>query len=184
MDFELITTPRLNLRILTPDGHAFVMNRYNDDEIKEFFGFKTDEELDKECDRHNRGVTTFNKSFVIFQIIDNETGKVIGSCNFHTWYTEHNRAEIGYILTNESYRGKGIMSEVLPPVLEYGFNTMNLHRIEAFVGPTNKPSLKLIRNLKFQYEGHLREHYFKNGKMEDSLIFSLLKSEFHQNENA
>lgn len=180
MQFETINTPRLTLRILTPDGHAYVMNRYNDDEIMAFFGFTASEDLDKERHRHNKGTTMFNKSFVIFHIIDNASGKVIGSCNYHTWYTEHNRAEIGYILTDETFRGKGIMGEALPPVLDYGFSTMNLHRVEALVGPTNEPSLKLIRKMGFQYEGHLREHYFKNGSMEDSLIFSLLKSEYLQ----
>lgn len=180
MQFSTLTTPRLTLRILTPDGYALVLNRYGEEELKAFFGFNNTEDIEKERERYNKGVTTFNKSFVIFQIIDTASGKVIGNCAFHTWYTEHNRAEIGYVLTDESFRGKGIMSEVLPPVLDYGFTTMNLHRVEALVGPTNEPSLKLVKKFGFTYEGCLRQHYFKNGNMEDSLVFSLLHNEYRK----
>ncbi len=42
------------------------------------------------------------------QLIDKKTNKVIGWCGFHTWYTDHNRAEIGYGLFDDNYIIKGI----------------------------------------------------------------------------
>lgn len=121
-------------------------------------------------------MTTFNKTFALFHILENE--KNIGWCGIHTWYTDHARAEIGHVMSNETSKGKGIMSLALKAVIDYGFNTINLHRIEAFVAPNNLPSLKLMEKYNFTKEGHLREHYFKNNKMEDSVVFSLLKSEY------
>jgi ribosomal-protein-alanine N-acetyltransferase len=55
---------------------------------------------------------------------------------------------------------------------------MKLNRIEAFIGPGNIPSLKLIAKSGFIQEGHLRGHYCKKGIMEDSLVFGLLREEY------
>ena len=72
------------------------------------------------------------------------------------------------------------MREALPEVLKYGFNTMNLHRIEALIAPGNIPSLKLLQRTGFTREGLLREHYMKGGRLEDSVIFSLLRPEYEK----
>ena len=153
-----------------------MFSNYNDEKLIEFFGLIIPDELAKEKNRYEKGMITFNKTFVLFHILENN--KNVGWCGFHTWYTDHARAEIGYVLSNEASKGKGIMSAVLKEVIDYGFNTMKLHRIEAFVGPNNVPSLKLMEKYNFTKEGNLREHYFKNNKMEDSVVFSLLKSEY------
>lgn len=177
MNFELLETENLTLRKITPDVYAFVFSDYDDTALKSFFGFSTDEELDKEKDKFQKGMTTYNRSFVNFQIIDRETKAIIGACGYHTWYFEHARAEIGYALNDDSYKGKGVMTEVLTAVIAYGFTKMNLNRIEAFIGPKNEASLRLVMKHHFTREGHLRKHYCKNGVMEDSLVFSLLKDE-------
>ena len=180
MQFETIHTPRLLLRKITPEVYRFVFTHYTEEELQRFFGFHTEEDRLKEHERFEKGVSTFNKSFAMFQLLDNISGKVIGSCGYHTWYLEHRRAEVGYALTNDEFKQKGLMKEALGAVLQYGFNVMNLHRVEAFVAPENEPSLKLVRHFAFTQEGHLREHYFKNGVVEDSIVFSLLQSEYRQ----
>ena len=72
----------------------------------------------------------------------------------------------------------GYMKEALPAVLDYGFRVMGLKRVEAFLSLENTPSLKLVRSLGFKEEGTLRDHYFKDGKLEDSTVFSLLLNEY------
>ncbi len=179
MNFSTINiNNNLSLRALTPEVYSFVFSNYNEEQLIEFFGLTTPEEFEKEKNRFEKGMTTVNKTFILFHILEN--GKNVGWCGFHTWYTDHARAEIGYVLSNEASKGKGIMSAALKAVVDYGFNNMNLHRIEAFVAPNNVPSLKLMEKYNFTKEGHLREHYFKNNKMEDSVVFSLLKSEYKQ----
>ena len=102
----------------------------------------------------------------------------MGWCGYHTWYIQHDRAELGYELYHESDRGKGYMSELMPYVIEYGFKDMNLNRIEAMVGPTNIPSLKLLEASGFVKEGQMRSHYLRDGEYQDSLVFSLLRNEY------
>ncbi|HSD13492.1 MAG TPA: GNAT family protein [Flavobacterium sp.] len=180
MNFELLETPNLILRKITPETYEFVFHHYNDNDLKTFFGFSKNEELDKEKEKLKKGLTTYNRSFVNFQILDKETGDIIGACGFHTWSFEHHRAEIGYALNSDEHMGKGIMTETLKAVIDYGFKTMNLNRIEALIGPKNEASLRLVEKFNFTREGLLRQHYFKNNVMEDSVIYSLLRVEYNQ----
>jgi ribosomal-protein-alanine N-acetyltransferase len=73
--------------------------------------------------------------------------------------------------------GKGFMIEAIYPIIDFGFKEMNLTG-SGIVGPENTASLRIMKSLGFTEEGRLREHYNKNDRLEDSLIFSLLKSEY------
>jgi ribosomal-protein-alanine N-acetyltransferase len=119
-----------------------------------------------------------NKDFVYFQMVDKETGLLIGACGFHNWSVQHRRSEMGYGLNTEPYKRKGFMTEALRFLLPYGFSVLLLNRIEAITRPHNSASVKLLLKFNFQQEGLLRQHVFNQDAMEDSLIFSLLKQEF------
>jgi ribosomal-protein-alanine N-acetyltransferase len=178
VNFEIITTPRIRLRKITPEVYNFIFSNYNSDELKKFLGYAEDGQIEKEREKYKKGLSTYNRSFLYFQLLVND--QVIGTAGFHTWYVDHSRAEIFYVLRDDAYKGLGIMSELMPVLLNYGFNIMNLHRIEAMTATYNTPSIRLLQKSGFKQEGHLREHYFVDGKMEDSLIFSLLKFEYIQ----
>ena len=181
MKFEELKTKRLTLRKLTPEVYRYVFENYEENELVKFFGFNSQDEVFVEDEKYRKGLSTFNKSFLLFHILLNDTKKVVGMCGYFTWYITHFRAEIGYLLSDEAYMNKGVMTEALPLVIDYGFKKMDLHRIEALIEPANIASLKLLEKHKFKKEGHLREHYFKNNKMEDSVLFALLKSEYQGN---
>ena len=128
-----------------------------------------------EQEKNNKGLSTYNREFVWFQLLEKENENFIGWGSFHILYTDHNRAEIGYGLSDDKYKNKGYMTEAMEFLIHYGFETMHLHRIEAFVGTTNVPSLQLMKKFGFEKEGHLKEHYFTKGMYEDSLVFGLIK---------
>jgi ribosomal-protein-alanine N-acetyltransferase len=177
--FYTVETERLQLRLLTPEVYQSVFAFHSAQEQKTFFGFKNDAELNAERRRYAEGLTMFNKSFAVFQLIEKAKARVIGWCGYHTWYLPHFRAEIGYALSDDAAKGKGFMKEAFPSVLKHGFEEMSLQRIEALIGPDNIPSLKLVKAFGFTEEGRLREHYFKDGRLEDSILFSLLKREYN-----
>ena len=177
MDFEQLTTPRLTLLKITPEVHKEVFETMPDTSIIELFGFD-EKGLEKEKFRHYNGVATFNKKFLYFILKETETGKSIGMCGFHTWYIDHDRAELFYHLNDDSYKRQGIMTEAATAVLHYAFTVMNIHRVEAMTATYNIASQKTMAKFGFVFEGTLREHYYVDGKYEDSIAFSLLKHEF------
>ncbi len=86
---------------------------------------------------------------------------------------EHHRAEVGYVL-HPQHHGKGIMQEAIKAVLDYGFQTLQLHSIEANVNPANTSSIKLLVRNNFVREAYFRENYFFNNQFLDTAIYSLL----------
>ncbi len=178
MKFEEVITDRLILRKFTQEIFDSIYSDMTQDEQLSILGLDSIEKLLEEKEKYNKGLSTHNKRFLYHQLIDKKSNAIIGWCGFHTWYTDHNRAEIGYGLFDDNYKNKGIMTEAIISIVNYGFNNMNLERIEAFVSPNNMPSIKLLKRMKFKKEGFLKHHYFHNSKMDDSIIFALLKSEY------
>jgi ribosomal-protein-alanine N-acetyltransferase len=178
MKFEEIITDRLILRKFTQEIFDSIYSEMSQDEQLDILGLNSLEKLLEEKEKYKKGLSTQNKKFLFHQLIDKKSNKIIGWCGFHTWYTDHNRAEIGYGLFDDIYKSKGLMSEAIASIVNYGFNDMNLERIEAFASPNNTHSIKLLKRLKFKKEGVLKHHYFHNNKMEDSIVFALLKSEY------
>lgn len=99
--------------------------------------------------------------------------KLIGHISFHVLMKEHYRAEVGYILHHDQH-GKGYMDEALKAILDYGFNKMGLHSVEANVSPENTASRRLLERNGFVQEAHFRENYYWEGEFLDSVIYSLV----------
>lgn len=178
MEFEVLETERLLLKKLTPELFTDLFTHYSKAEIKKILGLTTDEEFSKEKAKSQGGYTTYDRTIVAFLLVSKENGFTIGRAGYHNWYKDHSRAELGYALSSEESKRKGYMSEAVKTILDYGFNVMDLNRIEAYISPTNKASLSLIKKYKFTEEGRLRQHFIKNGTAEDSVVFSLLKEEY------
>jgi ribosomal-protein-alanine N-acetyltransferase len=178
LDLKEIITNSVVLKLVEPADYKTIYQTLSAGEVIELFGLKSTEEYSEAKAKLEKGITTYNRSFVYFYLTKKGSPKTIGWIGYHTFCTDHDRAEIGYYLMEEEYKGKGIMSEVMPHILDYGFEKMNLHRIEACVGPANEPSNKLMQKFGFTKEGLLREHYLRDGIYHDSLIYSLLRKEY------
>ncbi len=174
----ILETERLLLKEITSEFHDFIFQNWSDEEIMNYMGFFEMANYLVEREKNKQKLVNYNISFRNFIMEEKDTYEVLGRIGFHTWYVHHNRAEIGYGMLKEEYKGRGYMTEALKPVLEYGFDVLHLNRVEAFIGPRNMASIKLVERFGFVKEGLLREHYCKNNAYEDSACYSLLKSEF------
>lgn len=177
---EIIDTPRMWLKALTPGVMDKVYTQLTDDQVMTFMGYGSATELRTEREKHAGGLTMHNRTFINFLLIRKDDGLVIGRAGFHTWMPMHSRAEIGYAMANSEFMGQGYMKEALRPIVKYGFDEMDLNRIEAFIGSHNTASIKLVTGMGFIKEGVLREHYCKNGIIEDSICYALLKREWKE----
>ncbi|WP_432712878.1 GNAT family N-acetyltransferase, partial [Pedobacter sp.] len=86
---------------------------------------------------------------------------------------ENHRAEIGYIL-HPALHGKGLMDEALKVVINYAFETLNFHSLEAVIDPLNTASEKLLLKNDFHKEAHLKDKTFFQGVFLDDVIYSRL----------
>lgn len=178
MNLITLETDRMILTGISAGNMKYIFDNLSKPEIKKILGHRSEEAYRNEENKHKKGYSSYNRSFILFLLTDKETNTIIGRCGLHNWNKEHKRAEIGYVMEDVLYRGKGLMSEAVGAIIDYGFNELSLNRIEALVGTGNVPSLKILKKFNFKQEGVLRQHCYIAGQFEDSLLFSRLFSEY------
>lgn len=172
--FPVIETERLTLREITrDDAEAFFALRTHPDVTKyaDRFPPNSMEEIHAFLDKIFEAITA-NES-IAWAISLKGSAEFIGTVNFHRTYREHYRAEMGYQLFSDYWR-KGIMTEAVKAAIDYGFNTMKLHSIEAQVNPNNEASIALLKKCGFEQEAYFKENFYFNGKFLDTPVFSLI----------
>lgn len=68
--------------------------------------------------------------------------------------------------------------EALECILNWLFETKNIHRVTEIVDAENVASIKLLKSLNFKLEGHFIENIFFKGKWGSELQFAMLKREW------
>lgn len=86
-------------------------------------------------------------------------------------------AEIGLSVLPD-HRGKGYGRDVLRVLLGYGFRSRNLHRIHLQTLASNEPAMRAYRAAGFVEEGRRREHAWVEGRYDDVVLMSVLRSEW------
>ena len=81
---------------------------------------------------------------------------------------------IGYAM-DEAYVGKGIATEAVELIVNFAFKEVGLHRIEAYVAPENKASIRVLEKVGFLQEGLLRKLLYINGKWVDHYMYARLE---------
>ncbi|MBO0735944.1 MAG: GNAT family N-acetyltransferase [Alphaproteobacteria bacterium] len=98
----------------------------------------------------------------------------IGLSNIRRGVSE--TGSLGYWV-GEAFARQGYMTATLPLVLDFAFDRLGLHRIEAACLPTNTPSRALLARAGFQQEGYAREYLCIEGKWQDHLLFAILRGD-------
>lgn len=178
LNLIIIETKRLMLTGFSHQDIAYIFENFSKEEIMKMLGHRADEDYQKEEYKLKNGYTSYNRKFLLFLLSEKTSNNIIGRCGLHNWNEEHNRAEIGYKISDENFKRKGLMTEAVSAIIDYGFNKLKLHRIEALVGSNNSSSLKILENHHFIKEGILRQHGYVKDKYEDSVMYSLLYHEF------
>jgi ribosomal-protein-alanine N-acetyltransferase len=177
--FPRLETARLVLRELTSDDVGFYFQHFNIQEIVKGCCFPGPGSLDaarKELELYC--ISPFKTSRGIrWGIVMKGKSDLIGTCGLYDWNKASRRAEIGYDL-NPACWGQGIMTEALRAILAYGFQQMNLNRVQAIIDSENPRSIRLVERLGFRKEGVLRERSYFEGRFRDDVCFSLLKKEW------
>lgn len=110
-----------------------------------------------------------------FAIGLSETNELIGDCALHTPAGEPRIVEIGFTL-DPAYQGKGYASEAVGALLNYIFNSLEKHKVTAFVDVRNEKSIALLERIGMRREGHLLQNYFSKGQWVDEFQYSILES--------
>lgn len=106
-----------------------------------------------------------------------ESGKIIGTIGFMWIQYDNAAAEVGYSLSRAHWN-RGIMTEALNAVIDYGFSRLQLNRIEAQHETDNPASGAVMRKCGMQHEGTLRQRMLNKGKYVDVELYAILKRDY------
>jgi RimJ/RimL family protein N-acetyltransferase len=114
---------------------------------------------------------------IVFAIIDKKTDQHIGCAGLHHIDPIHRSAELGIVIGEKEFWGKGYGKLAWNLVTCYGFDSLNLHRIYARIFKDNIASQKAAAASGFKVEGEMRDAYFKNGAYHAAVLVSVLENE-------
>ena len=174
--FPELRTTRLLLRRLTDaDVRGLYMMR-SDERVMQFIGREPAQalnEIEKFIQQVNEGIDK-NEAILWGIALKEDPQQIIGTICFWNMQPHNYRSEIGYMLRPDHW-GKGMMKEAVRVCIEYGFNNIGLHSIEARTEADNKASSVLLENTGFVKEGYLKENTYFRGKFADTIIYSRLQ---------
>ena len=177
----MIETERLFLRPFRADDEDILYQIYGDAEIMEYTPF---DPLTREGAKTHLQmiIAGWQKNPVLdyeLAIIVKETGEKIGRCHMQV-DEETDTAMIGWMMLKKEW-GKGYATEMTPALLDYSFDVLKVHRVNALCNPKNEKSWKVLEKCGLRREAYFREkcRYTKNGVhfWQDELQYAILSSE-------
>ncbi len=104
-------------------------------------------------------------------------GAFIGWSSLTSWNRDFRSAALTYCLDDEAW-GHGYATEAARALLDWGFDTLDLNRVQAETDTRNLASARVLEKLGFLHEGTLREDCIVNGEVSDSHVFGLLRRQW------
>ena len=105
-----------------------------------------------------------------------QDGRLIGDCAFYILPEDGQQAEIGFTLTR-AYQGQGLATEAVTRLIDYLFDTFQLHRLRALCDVDNRASSRLLERVGMRREAHFIENFWSKGEWRSEYGYGLLRRE-------
>ncbi|RKH83515.1 N-acetyltransferase [Corallococcus sp. AB045] len=176
LPLPVVPTP-FRMRVFTPEDMDGVIALYSHPEVARSLNFTVPvlrETLhqkltgDLEAMRLGKGIR--------WVLSKEEEPTPLGYLTLFNWSQKDRRAEVGYMVARSLW-GQGVMTGVLPALIRFGFEHLNLHRIEGMVNVRNSASYKALTRVGFQQEGVMRGYQAdgNGGGFNDIILLALLE---------
>ena len=176
---DTITTDRLILRRFEySDDDSMLRNWIADEKIQSMYSepvYSTKEEVKELLDKY---IGSYERpDYYRWAVIEKASGECIGQIAYFLVDSKNHFAEIEYCIGAE-FQCRGYATEATKAVIAFGFDRINLHKVQICTKTINKPSRRVIEKCGFTYEGTLRDYFFMNGEYVGRHYFSILREEY------
>ena len=113
-----------------------------------------------------------------FAIVLKSNNIHIGNIKLDFHDSKANLSEMGVLIGNKDYWGKGIAKDACSLVLDYGFKKLNLRKIFLAVFENNIRAIKLYKSLGFKTEGKLIKHVCLQGVLYDKYFMGIFSQDY------
>ena len=170
-----IHSRRLRLEGLRPE-HAAALNArvFSKAEVMHHTTLMPFESLDRTAEFIDEQLRGFKQRRSVHWLASEKHGDgLVGIVSLHDINLRHERAELGYVLTDSAW-GKGYASEIVATLLRFGFHALGLARIEAEVAWGNEASIRVLEKNGLRKEGVRPARYRKGETFRDATVFGIL----------
>jgi RimJ/RimL family protein N-acetyltransferase len=115
--------------------------------------------------------------YVCFAVVPEGMTTAIGLFQLRSLETGFANAEWGFAL-GSGFWGTGLFMECATLVLDFAFDVVNVHRLEARASAANARGNGALRKLGAVQEGVLRRSFFRGGEYHDQVMWSVLASDW------
>jgi RimJ/RimL family protein N-acetyltransferase len=169
------------LRALEQDDLPHFVRWINDPETRHFMAMRfplsmTEEETWWES-FHSR------QNDYIFAI-EADDGIYVGNIGLHGIERENRRAQLGIIIGEKAYWGKGYGTDAIQAMLGWSFEYQNLNRVALTVYAYNERAIACYSKCGFRQEGAMRQARYVDGQYHDELMMGILRDEWLQEQEA
>ena len=105
----------------------------------------------------------------------NEPGNTIGYIDLFDFDPHHRRAGVGILIGEKESRRKGYAHEALRLLVNYSFNTLNLHQIYCHIDNENEASLRLFSKAGFRTCGVMRDWILYNERWHNVSVMQVVR---------
>ncbi len=116
------------------------------------------------------------------EIQEEDAWRLVGNCGFFNIDWRNRNAELGIFIGDKSCWNQGYGTEAMRLLLQFGFTTLNLHRISLRVYEDNQRAISAYKKAGFVDEGRHRQAVFQEGQYLDVLFMSILRTEWQNME--
>lgn len=110
--------------------------------------------------------------------VETHEGRLLGTCGLYdTNWPENRSAELGVALVDKTQWGKGYGTDTVRTLCRFGFEEMNLHRIELLVFAQHTAARAVYRKVGFVEEAVARQAHWGDGRWYDDVHMGLLEGE-------
>ncbi|XLQ19611.1 MAG: GNAT family N-acetyltransferase [Candidatus Moraniibacteriota bacterium] len=169
---------KINLRAVSVEDAMVFILWMNDPEVTKFLVRSKPITLTMEKEWIESVGKSDSEIVFTIEAIDGRKPVVIGSIGLHKIDWLNRSATFGIVIGDKKYWSNGYGTEAAELLIKYGFNSLNLHRIESAAYAFNKRSVALHKKLGFMEEGISRKAIYKNGKYHDVANFGFLRKEY------
>ena len=176
MILPILETKRLTLRkIKLEDAEAMYQYASKDDVTKHVL-WDSHRSIETTKQFVQMMIDKYEEGNFAWAIMLKETKEFIGTIDFVTYNEAEKIAEIGYALSDRHW-GKGYVSEATKALLDFGFNELQLVRIQARCFADNIGSERVMQKVGMTYEGTMRKAKFAKGKHHDIKMYAILRED-------
>jgi RimJ/RimL family protein N-acetyltransferase len=122
--------------------------------------------------------TLTDKHTLTLGIVERTSGALIGIAGIASMSLINRSGEYFILIGNKESWSKGYGTEVTKLIVEYGFATLNLHRIALTVSEVNSAGVKAYERAGFTREGVLRQACYRDGQYHDKIVMSILRPDW------